>query len=103
MHVDLNIQSQLALIGNTCSNTLNDEFSLSMLQLDFVDRIVHRVADKRDSIQKKTFTKWINKYLAAAHGRTINDLFYDLRDGTNLIALLETLTKTTLVNIHVFD
>lgn len=99
MHVDSNIQPQFTPLGNTCSNTLNDDFSLSMLQLDFVDRIVHRVADKRDSIQKKTFTKWINKYLAAINGRKINDLFYDLRDGTNLIALLEVLTKTTLVNI----
>ncbi|XP_044737986.1 dystonin isoform X15 [Chrysoperla carnea] len=47
--------------------------------------------DERDAIQKKTFTKWVNKHLKKA-SRHVNDLFEDLRDGHNLISLLEVLT-----------
>jgi len=36
---------------------------ISILQLDPSDRIVLKVADERDAIQKKTFTKWANKHL----------------------------------------
>ncbi|KAF6197688.1 hypothetical protein GE061_008654, partial [Apolygus lucorum] len=36
---------------------------LSILQLDPADRAVLRIADERDAIQKKTFTKWVNKHL----------------------------------------
>jgi len=36
---------------------------LAILQLDPSDRVVLRVADERDAIQKKTFTKWVNKHL----------------------------------------
>ncbi|CAJ0567642.1 unnamed protein product, partial [Mesorhabditis spiculigera] len=48
--------------------------------------------DERDSIQKKTFTKWVNKHLNKADHRAIDDLFEGLRDGLNLIYLLEALT-----------
>ena len=34
---------------------------ISILQLDAADRAVLKIADERDAIQKKTFTKWINK------------------------------------------
>ncbi|GIY86708.1 GH22957 [Caerostris darwini] len=36
---------------------------LSILQLDPADRAVLKIADERDAIQKKTFTKWLNKHL----------------------------------------
>ncbi|XP_041483855.1 spectrin beta chain-like [Lytechinus variegatus] len=45
---------------------------------------------ERDNIQKKTFTKWVNKHLKKAK-RQVRDLFEDLKDGHNLIALLEVL------------
>ncbi|XP_017796312.1 PREDICTED: microtubule-actin cross-linking factor 1 [Habropoda laboriosa] len=64
---------------------------LSILQLDPADRAVLRIADERDAIQKKTFTKWVNKHLKKA-SRHIGDLFEDLRDGHNLISLLEVLS-----------
>uniref|UniRef100_A0A914CYC1 Calponin-homology (CH) domain-containing protein n=1 Tax=Acrobeloides nanus TaxID=290746 RepID=A0A914CYC1_9BILA len=51
---------------------------------------------ERDAIQKKTFTKWVNKHLTKT-GRRVEDLFLDLRDGFNLIALLEALSAETLV------
>lgn len=64
---------------------------LSILQLDPADRAVLRIADERDAIQKKTFTKWVNKHLKKVN-RHVNDLFEDLRDGLNLISLLEVLS-----------
>ncbi|XP_063905665.1 microtubule-actin cross-linking factor 1 isoform X32 [Zophobas morio] len=51
--------------------------------------------DERDAVQKKTFTKWVNKHLKKAN-RQIRDLFEDLRDGHNLISLLEVLTGEQL-------
>ncbi|XP_063780809.1 plectin [Pseudophryne corroboree] len=51
--------------------------------------------DERDRVQKKTFTKWVNKHLIKAH-RHVNDLYEDLRDGHNLISLLEVLSGETL-------
>ncbi|XP_034249434.1 dystonin isoform X11 [Thrips palmi] len=77
--------------------------------------------DERDAIQKKTFTKWVNKHLkkhwkyvknytcltvcpgTSAAGpsspsvnRHVTDLFEDLRDGHNLISLLEVLSGEPL-------
>eukprot|EP00090_Calanus_glacialis_P003456 TRINITY_DN1255_c0_g1_i12.p1 TRINITY_DN1255_c0_g1~~TRINITY_DN1255_c0_g1_i12.p1 ORF type:complete len:5152 (+),score=1465.32 TRINITY_DN1255_c0_g1_i12:61-15516(+) len=51
--------------------------------------------DERDAIQKKTFTKWVNKHLKKA-GRNARDLFEDLRDGHNLLSLLEVLSGEIL-------
>ncbi|XP_061597247.1 plectin a isoform X5 [Cololabis saira] len=57
-------------------------------------------ADERDRVQKKTFTKWVNKHLMkhwkAEAQRHIVDLYEDLRDGHNLISLLEVLSGDTL-------
>ncbi|KAM3928197.1 plectin isoform 4-T4 [Leptodactylus fuscus] len=63
--------------------------------LDAAERAVIRIADERDRVQKKTFTKWVNKHLIKAH-RHVNDLYEDLRDGHNLISLLEVLSGETL-------
>eukprot|EP00057_Strongylocentrotus_purpuratus_P000520 XP_001177876.2 PREDICTED: plectin-like [Strongylocentrotus purpuratus] len=54
------------------------------------ERSLRSNKDERDKIQKKTFTKWVNKHLKKAK-RQVKDLFEDLKDGTNLIALLEVL------------
>ncbi|XP_054739774.1 dystonin isoform X9 [Anastrepha obliqua] len=51
--------------------------------------------DERDAIQKKTFTKWVNKHLKKAK-RQVDDLFEDLRDGHNLLTLLEVLSNEYL-------
>nr|XP_023671084.1 plectin-like isoform X23 [Paramormyrops kingsleyae] len=58
------------------------------------------VEDERDRVQKKTFTKWVNKHLMK-HWRAeaqcqVTDLYEDLRDGHNLITLLEVLSGKTL-------
>ncbi|KAM8869584.1 plectin isoform 5-T5 [Spinachia spinachia] len=56
--------------------------------------------DERDRVQKKTFTKWVNKHLIkhrrAESQRHVTDLYEDLRDGHNLISLLEVLSGDTL-------
>ncbi|XP_068237277.1 uncharacterized protein [Palaemon carinicauda] len=70
-----------------------------------------RKNNERDAIQKKTFTKWVNKHLKKRYtcitvcnncndgtcsspvaGKQVRDLFEDLRDGHSLISLLEVLS-----------
>ncbi|XP_068586164.1 plectin-like isoform X4 [Cebidichthys violaceus] len=63
--------------------------------LDPAERAVIRIADERDRVQKKTFTKWVNKHLIKSQ-RHVTDLYEDLRDGHNLISLLEVLSGDTL-------
>ncbi|XP_064804831.1 plectin-like isoform X14 [Oncorhynchus masou masou] len=63
--------------------------------LDPAERAVIRIADERDRVQKKTFTKWVNKHLIKSQ-RQVTDLYEDLRDGHNLISLLEVLSGETL-------
>uniref|UniRef100_A0A3Q1AGF7 Microtubule actin crosslinking factor 1 n=1 Tax=Amphiprion ocellaris TaxID=80972 RepID=A0A3Q1AGF7_AMPOC len=63
--------------------------------LDPAERAVVRVADERDRVQKKTFTKWVNKHLIKVR-KHITDLYEDLRDGHNLISLLEVLSGQRL-------
>ncbi|XP_077431939.1 plectin isoform X4 [Vanacampus margaritifer] len=53
------------------------------------------IEDERDRVQKKTFTKWVNKHLIKAQ-RHVSDLYEDLRDGHNLISLLEVLSGEKL-------
>lgn len=54
------------------------------------------LADEREAVQKKTFTKWVNSHLARVSCR-ITDLYTDLRDGRMLIKLLEVLSGERLV------
>uniref|UniRef100_A0A8C2B6A3 Dystonin n=1 Tax=Cyprinus carpio TaxID=7962 RepID=A0A8C2B6A3_CYPCA len=63
--------------------------------LDPAERAVLRIADERDRVQKKTFTKWVNQHLLKVR-KHINDLYEDLRDGHNLISLLEVLSGDKL-------
>ncbi|XP_041420653.1 dystonin isoform X18 [Xenopus laevis] len=63
--------------------------------LDPAERAVLRIADERDKVQKKTFTKWINQHLMKVR-KHVNDLYEDLRDGHNLISLVEVLSGDTL-------
>ncbi|KAL1454879.1 hypothetical protein WDU94_009009 [Cyamophila willieti] len=75
------------------------------------DMFIDNTGDERDAIQKKTFTKWVNKHLkktytclhvcsdpecCCANNRHVNDLFLDLQDGLNLISLLEVLSGERL-------
>lgn len=62
-----------------------------MISFDFSSQ------DEQERVQKKTFVNWINSYLAKRQPpMRIEELFYDLRDGTKLIALLEILSGDRL-------
>ncbi|KAJ7409657.1 hypothetical protein WISP_113425 [Willisornis vidua] len=53
--------------------------------------------DEQESVQKRTFTKWINTHLAKRNPpMLVNDLFEDIKDGVMLIALLEVLSGQKL-------
>ncbi|XP_050537659.1 spectrin beta chain isoform X3 [Daktulosphaira vitifoliae] len=56
---------------------------------------IKALADERESVQKKTFQKWINSHLVRVNSR-IGDLYIDLRDGKMLIKLLEVLSGERL-------
>ncbi|WAR19671.1 SPTCB-like protein [Mya arenaria] len=56
---------------------------------------IKALADERESVQKKTFQKWVNSHLARI-GCRINDLYIDLRDGKMLMKLLEILSGERL-------
>lgn len=58
---------------------------------------IKALADERESVQKKTFTKWVNSHLSRV-GCKIQDLYVDLRDGKMLIKLLEVLSGERLPN-----
>ncbi|XP_059215804.1 dystonin isoform X5 [Centropristis striata] len=63
--------------------------------LQAYEDVLEKYKDERDRVQKKTFTKWINQHLMKVR-KHINDLYEDLRDGHNLISLLEVLSGDTL-------
>ncbi|XP_027474892.1 spectrin beta chain, non-erythrocytic 4 isoform X2 [Zalophus californianus] len=56
---------------------------------------IKALADEREAVQKKTFTKWVNSHLARV-GCHIADLYADLRDGFVLTRLLEVLSGEQL-------
>nr|XP_057911997.1 spectrin beta chain, erythrocytic isoform X2 [Doryrhamphus excisus] len=56
---------------------------------------IKALADEREAVQKKTFTKWVNSILSRVTCR-ISDLYLDLRDGRMLIKLLEVLSGEKL-------
>ncbi|GAA56045.1 plectin, partial [Clonorchis sinensis] len=71
------------------------QLSLGILQLDPADRAVIKIADRRDAIQKKAFTNWVNHHLSKRNC-WVHDLFVDLRNGYLLVRLLESLTNELL-------
>ncbi|KAI9557614.1 dystrophin [Daphnia sinensis] len=59
------------------------------------DQHLFEIQYEREDVQKKTFGKWINSQLIKINFSLVTDLFYDLRDGTRLLALLSVLTGRT--------
>lgn len=56
---------------------------------------IKALADQREALQKRTFTKWINSFLIQENYQ-VNDLYFDLRDGKVLLKLLEILSGEEL-------
>ncbi|TKR87947.1 hypothetical protein L596_012272 [Steinernema carpocapsae] len=56
---------------------------------------IKALADERENVQKKTFTKWVNSHLIRVNSKVL-DLYLDMRDGKNLIRLLEVLSGERL-------
>ncbi|XP_063228722.1 spectrin beta chain isoform X7 [Bacillus rossius redtenbacheri] len=56
---------------------------------------IKALADERESVQKKTFQKWVNSHLVRVNCR-IGDLYVDMRDGKMLLKLLEVLSGERL-------
>ncbi|KAF9819116.1 hypothetical protein SFRURICE_000781 [Spodoptera frugiperda] len=61
----------------------------------YYDKVVIELRDERESVQKKTFQKWVNSHLVRV-GCRISDLYVDMRDGKQLIKLLEVLSGERL-------
>jgi hypothetical protein len=57
---------------------------------------INEQKSKHEQAQKKTFTKWVNSFLKD-RGSVVNDLFVDLRDGKDLLLLLEKISGESLV------
>uniref|UniRef100_A0AAQ4RED3 Spectrin beta chain n=1 Tax=Gasterosteus aculeatus aculeatus TaxID=481459 RepID=A0AAQ4RED3_GASAC len=82
---------------------INTRFDLADEDLDndncsarlFERSRIKALADEREAVQKKTFTKWVNSILSRV-GCRISDLYLDLRDGRMLIKLLEVLSGERL-------
>ena len=64
------------------------------------DERIHELRSEYEGVQKKTFTKWANSFLKERN-LTVLDLYQDLRDGRNLLALLERLSGETLVRCRI--
>ncbi|XP_067831261.1 spectrin beta chain, non-erythrocytic 1-like isoform X2 [Heptranchias perlo] len=76
----------------TSESAWEEEHSTSKL---FESSRIKALADERDAVQKKTFTKWVNSHLSRVLCR-ITDLYLDLRDGCVLTKLLEVLSGEQL-------
>ncbi|XP_062051757.1 spectrin beta chain, non-erythrocytic 2 isoform X1 [Lepus europaeus] len=91
----LEIQGQYSDINNRWDLPDTDWDNDSSSARLFERSRIKALADEREAVQKKTFTKWVNSHLARVTCR-VGDLYSDLRDGRNLLRLLEVLSGETL-------
>uniref|UniRef100_A0A915NTC6 Calponin-homology (CH) domain-containing protein n=1 Tax=Meloidogyne floridensis TaxID=298350 RepID=A0A915NTC6_9BILA len=91
-----NHQMQKNVLHSTYAEAIESEcLEHYEINLERYKGVVLDFLDERDAIQKKTFTKWVNQHLSKTN-KTVEDLFFDLRDGRNLIDLLELLSAENL-------
>ena len=48
---------------------------------------IRKLADERELVQKRTFTRWMNSHLQKVRS-SVDNLYTDLRDGRTLLLLL---------------
>uniref|UniRef100_A0A8C7MDC6 Spectrin beta chain n=1 Tax=Oncorhynchus kisutch TaxID=8019 RepID=A0A8C7MDC6_ONCKI len=82
--------------SDTVNNRWEDEWDNENSSARLFERSrIKALADEREAVQKKTFTKWVNSHLSRVSCR-ITDLYRDLSDGRMLIKLLEVLSGERL-------
>uniref|UniRef100_A0A1A7Y081 Spectrin beta chain n=1 Tax=Iconisemion striatum TaxID=60296 RepID=A0A1A7Y081_9TELE len=82
--------------SDTVNNRWDDDWDNENSSARLFERSrIKALADEREAVQKKTFTKWVNSHLSRVSCR-ITDLYMDLRDGRMLIKLLEVLSGEKL-------
>ncbi|XP_023659319.2 spectrin beta chain, non-erythrocytic 1-like isoform X1 [Paramormyrops kingsleyae] len=92
----LEIQQQYNDINNRWDLAAETEWDNENSSARLFERSrIKALADEREAVQKKTFTKWVNSHLGRVTCR-IGDLYTDLRDGRMLIRLLEVLSSEQL-------
>ncbi|XP_078452118.1 spectrin beta chain, non-erythrocytic 1-like isoform X1 [Lampetra planeri] len=91
----MDIQQQYESINNRWEASEEDWDNENSSARLFERSRIKALADEREAVQKKTFTKWVNSHLARVSCR-ITDLYTDLRDGRMLIKLLEVLSGEKL-------
>uniref|UniRef100_A0A6Q2YDF4 Spectrin beta chain n=1 Tax=Esox lucius TaxID=8010 RepID=A0A6Q2YDF4_ESOLU len=88
--------SQQYSSSDTVNNRWDDEWDNENSSARLFERSrIKALADEREAVQKKTFTKWVNSHLSRVSCR-ITDLYRDLSDGRMLIKLLEVLSGERL-------
>lgn len=92
------VQIQALVSGTKLTDTYPwfSVFVSTYLVFLFQPTIFFSLLDERESVQKKTFQKWVNSHLVRVSCR-IGDLYVDLRDGKMLLKLLEVLSGERLV------
>ncbi|XP_073667794.1 plectin isoform X4 [Paramisgurnus dabryanus] len=93
--LDYDVLEELAIERGILKSPDKETFWDHSLQEPEQKTFPNFIEDERDRVQKKTFTKWVNKHLQKTRPE-LNDLYEDLRDGHNLISLLEVLSGETL-------
>uniref|UniRef100_A0A3P8TC17 Spectrin beta chain, non-erythrocytic 1 n=1 Tax=Amphiprion percula TaxID=161767 RepID=A0A3P8TC17_AMPPE len=92
----MELQQQYSSSNDTVNNRWDDEWDNENSSARLFERSrIKALADEREAVQKKTFTKWVNSHLYRVSCR-ITDLYMDLRDGRMLIKLLEVLSGERL-------
>ncbi|XP_077320775.1 spectrin beta chain, erythrocytic [Lithobates pipiens] len=91
----LEIEQQYSRVNSRWEATEDDLDNDNSSARMFERSRIKALADEREAVQKKTFTKWVNSHLAFVSCR-ISDLYLDLRDGRMLIKLLEVLSGEQL-------
>uniref|UniRef100_A0A7E4USX4 Spectrin beta chain n=1 Tax=Panagrellus redivivus TaxID=6233 RepID=A0A7E4USX4_PANRE len=93
--------TDIAVRGPSDNNYANgdadpyDEYDDNSASRHFERSRIRPLADERELVQKKTFTKWVNSHLIRVNCK-INDLYVDMRDGKMLLRLLTVLSGERL-------
>ncbi|VDN23957.1 unnamed protein product [Gongylonema pulchrum] len=91
--------TDIAVRGHDYSGRIEDyeEYDENSSARLFERSRIKALADERENVQKKTFTKWVNSHLVRVNCK-IHDLYMDMRDGKMLIRLLEVLSGERLAS-----